>query len=774
MKKGLLLFLFIGLFIQTKAQDVIWSDDFSNGFTGWTVKSNSCGSYSGGLIGEWTLSRAVIDGNEVSGVNGILSIGTDESYQANFSNGTDELLVQGSYSLNNGTFESNLTGETLNLMDQTVKTENNDTITIYYANLNTTQGDFDNLQAAVGIGDPSYALSGQTLTITLGNDSFTYQKSANCGALWEWDQIGWVGDGALIFPEAAVISETATNGAAVLNADYLTSKGNVNNIPGQPYPTYFSELISPTIDLSGVETGVLVSFSQFVRKLNEDDNAPINPLTGDRLLTSLAYSIDNGNSWSAPIDVTEEVSVNDLYAGVDSFPLPNVIIGNPEVKIKFIWAGDFYFWAIDDVAISSRPAFDMKVNENFLAYAPNRATPMSQVENVSFLADIQNDGASTAENVQLNLTITNEVSGADVYNSTINYGSIASDSLAENNIFPDQLQAAAIASEVAAYRGTYNVSFNGGDDLVPTNNTSTFDFFVLDSLFAKENADGLRTIAPQDDNSYTWGNIFYVPNGSGYYARTIAFAIANPDELIGKPVTVLLYEWDGDTNGDFEANPEEYGDSPIAFNSYEITGSEVGQIIRLPIDVSGQGIPLQDGKHYMAMVQYFTEDDQPMFLLGSDEFDYSATWFVSDSLEMTRYNAALEVGQPDAPSFSTLGFGRNIVPLVRLSIGDNPDLSMPAISMSTSAEEELPTENTVAVYPNPVEDVLQLEIGLTEVSEKIHVNIFDQTGRALFYRMYDQLQQAKFDYNLSQYPTGVYYIKIDTELGSRTQKFIKK
>jgi hypothetical protein len=55
-----------------------------------------------------------------------------------------------------------------------------------------------------------------------------------------------------------------------------------------------------------------------------------------------------------------------------------------------------------------------------------------------------------------------------------------------------------------------------------------------------------------------------------------AFAIANPDELIGKPVTVLLYEWDGDTNGDFEANPEEYGDSPIAFNSYEITGSEVG------------------------------------------------------------------------------------------------------------------------------------------------------------------------------------------------------
>lgn len=774
MKKGLLLFLFIGLFLQTKAQDVIWSDDFSNGFTSWTVKSNSCGNYSGGLIGEWTLTRAIIDGNEVSGVSGIFSVGTDEFYQASFSSATDQLVVQGLYSLSNGTFVSNLNGASFDYMGQTVSTENNDTITLYYANLNTTQGNFGNLQASLGIGTPSYALSGQTLTISLGDDSFTYQKSANCGALWEWDQIGWIGDGALIFPEAAVLSETAANGAAVFNADYLTSKGDVNNIPERPYPTYFSELISPTIDLSNVQTGVLISFYQLVRKLNEDDNAPINPLTGDRLLTSIAYSIDDGDSWSAPIDVTEDVPLNELYNGVDSFPLPNVLIGEPEVKIKFTWAGDFYFWAIDDVTISSRPAFDMKVNDNFLAYYPNRITPMSQVENVSFLGDIQNDGATTAENVQLNLTITNEISSGEVYNSTISYGNITSDSLAENSIFPDQLQAASIASEVAPYLGTYNVSFEGGDDLIPTNNISTFDFLVLDSLFSKENADGLREIAPADDDSYTWGNIFYMPNGSGYYARTISFAVANPDELIGKSVTVLLYEWDGDTNGDFEANPEEYGEVPIAFNSYEFDGSEVGRIIRLPIDLSSEGVALQDGKHYMAMVQYFTEDDQPMFMLGSDAYDYSATWFVSDSLEMTRYFAALEVGQPDAPSFSTLGFGRDIVPVVRLSIGDNPDLSMPAINMSTSAEEQLPTENTVLIYPNPVKDFLQMEIGLTDVSEKIQVNIFDQAGHALFYRKYDQLQQAKFDYDLSRFPTGVYYIKVDTEMGSRTQKFIKK
>lgn len=771
MKKGLLFFLFIGLFFQTKAQDVIWSDDFSNGFTEWTVESNSCGTYSGGIIGEWTLTRALINGSEVGGVTGVFSVGTDETYQARFSSNTDQLFVQGLYSLNNGTIVSNLNGETLDFMGPTVKTENNDTITRFYADLTTTQGNFDNLQAAIGVGTPSYSLSGQTLTISLGDDSFTYQKSGNCGALWEWDQIGWIGDGNLIFPQAASLSETASNGAAVFNADYFSTK---EGLPNQPYPTYFGELISPTIDLSGINTGVLISFYQLLRKLNEDDNAPVNPLTGDRLVTSIAYSIDNGATWSAPIDATEEIPANDIYNGIDSFPLPNAVIGQSEVKIKFTWAGDFYFWVIDDVKISSRPAFDMKVNENFLAYYHNRATPMSQVDDAFFLADIQNDGASTAENVNLNLTITNDLSGAAVYNSNISYGNVVSDSLAENSIFPDQLSATDISSTLAAYTGVYTVSFEGGDDLNPSNNVSTFDFFVLDSLFTKENGVNLRRIAPGDDDSYTWGNVFYMPNGSGYYARTIGFAVANPEELIGRQVSVLLYEWDGDTNGDLEANPEEYGNGPIAFNSYEFDGTEVARVIRLPIDVTNQGIPLKDGKHYLAMVQYFTEDDQPMFILGSDEFDYNATWFVSDSLQMPRYFAALEVGQPDAPSFSTLGFGRDIVPVIRLSIGDNPDLGMPAISMSTSAEEELPQENTIAVYPNPVEDLIQLEIGLTEVSEKIQVNIFDQSGRALFYREYDQLQQGKFDYDLSQFATGVYYMKIETELGSRTQKFIKK
>jgi len=776
MKKGLLFILFIGLLVQTQAQDAVWEEDFSNGFLGWTINSNSCGNFSGDLIGQWTLTRAVVNGVEISGVTGVFSVGTDEMYQATFQSATDRLVVQGEYSTSGGTVVSNLTGETLSFSGLTVGTENNDTITNYYSNFSTTEGAFDNLQASVGIGTPMYTISGQTLTLSLGDDSFTYQKSKNCGGLWKWDQIGWVGNGALIFPEAAAQSNTAANGAAVLNADYLTSKGDVNNIPDQPYPTYFTELISPSIDLSGETTALLLEFYQLVRKLNEDDNAPVSNL-GDPLLTSFSYSIDDGATWSFPIDASESVAANDnLYSAIDSFPLPNEILGEPDVRLKFTWAGDFYFWAIDDIRIVTRPAFDMKVNENFLAYPPNRAFPISQVEDIPFLADIQNDGASTADNVQLNLSIVNDVSGSEVYNSTIEYGSITSDSLAENSIFPDVLSSSDLSnSGIGAYTGTYQVSFEGGSDLVPTNNVSTFDFFVLDSLFSKENANSLRTISPADDNSYTWGNVYYVPNGEGFYARTIGFAVSNPDELVGESITVLLYEWDGDTNGDFEANPEEYNGQPVAFNSYTFDGSEVGRIIRLPIDIGGQGIALNDNKYYIAMIQYYTDSNVAMFTIGSDEYDYTATNFVTDSLDMPRYGAALEVGQPDDPSFSMLGFGLDVVPLIRLSIGDNADLSMPAITMGTDAEEQLPQENTISLYPNPVAtDDIQLEIGLTELSGKIQVNIFDQAGRAIFYRDYDNLQQGQFTYDVSRFPAGVYYMKVKTDLGARTQTFVNK
>ncbi len=774
MKKGLLLIFILGLFFQANAQNVVWSDDFSNGFKGWTFNSIKCGTFSDGLVGEWTLINATVNGVELSGINGFLSVGTNETYQATFNSASDQLYVQGRYSLDNGNFVSNLNGETLDFAGNTVKTESGETITLYMANLSTTQGAFDNLQAALGIGSPSYSIStGQTLTITLGNNSFEYQKNNDCGGLWEWSQIGYVGNGALIPNnfDGRSTSPTASNGVAVINADFLTTQGNPANLPDElPYPPYFTELITPSIDLSGSDDSYSISFYQLLRKLNVDDDAPIDPAVGSRIFTSFSYSIDGGDTWSRAFNTSPQASIFDIYANIDIFPLPTEVNGQSDVKIKFTWAGDLYFWMLDDIQIFTRASLDMKVNENFLSVYPVRVAPLSQIADVYFIADIQNDGTATAEDVQLNLSIENVVFEEEVYNSTIEYGDLTSDSLAQNQIFPEPITSANI-STFGAFVGTYEVSLNGEDQL-PVNDTSSFDFFVLDTLFWKENGDELRSASPVEDRSYTYGNVFYVPNGDGYYARTISFAVINPEELVGSNVAILLYEWEGDTNGDFAANPEEYNNIPIAFNSYVFDGSEVGRFITVPVSDQGEGVPLKDDHYYIPAVQYFTETNQRCILFGSGANNFNATIAVGDSLGKPRYASALEVGQPDEINLSLAAFGPDLVPLIRMSIGDNPDLSQPAIIMPTNTEEELPLDNVVSIYPNPVSDYLQLEFELTEITDKIQVTIYDQSGKALIMRGYDKQQQGQLSYDLSLLPAGAYYLKFTTDQGSRTKKFI--
>jgi hypothetical protein len=61
---------------------------------------------------------------------------------------------------------------------------------------------------------------------------------------FSWDRRG-MSDG---IARGEIQSPTAENGAAIFDADYKTSKGDVNNIPANPpYPRHHGELISPII-----------------------------------------------------------------------------------------------------------------------------------------------------------------------------------------------------------------------------------------------------------------------------------------------------------------------------------------------------------------------------------------------------------------------------------------------------------------------------------------------------------------------------------------------
>lgn len=766
MKKVVLLFaLAMTATVAMFAQTVLWSEPFNGGSNGWTVRTVQCGNITGAHVGRWTLTSATVNGTAVSNLQAEFQVNTIEDYSVRFTDGTNRGEMQARYTLAGNVLTSNLNSITIPLNSTIFNYNATNRQTLYFSNMSIAQDQYTAWGSTlIGVGSPSFTVNGSTLTIanTAGTVQLVFSKAADCGAMWWWSPNGSVRSGALFNAatgEVVINSPTAANGAMVLNADYLTTRGLSANVPSgpPPYPQYTSELISPRIDLSAVTANVSLSFYQLVRFLNPATSAPATTLR-----TSYAISTDDGATWGDAINANTDLAVNTAQQSQRLFPLPGVQ-GSANVRIKFIWSSDFYYWAIDDIALLEQPRHDMRVNTNFFAITPNFATPASQVEPWRFLADIENVGASTSTGVNLNLAITNSTSMAVAYDGNVVYGDVAAGYVDENRIFPTATDPANFPT--GNYAGRYQVTADS-TDAFPNDNIINWSFVVTDSLFTKE---GTRTrgIAPAAEPSFTYGNIYYVPNGAGLYARYLSFGVTNANELTGRSVTTLLYKWQN-ANDNTTAEPAEYGGAPIAFNSYTFTGTEGTNFITIPFDLDGNAIPLEDGYHYIATVQYFTEDNQSLFLGGNGVLNYGAMVFGTDSLNQNRYHTALVVGQNSSPSFSTLAFGYGICPQIRMSIGDNPDLSSSAFITSVN---DITKENLLEVFPNPASEVVYLKL-LLEETQDVQISIFDVQGHLLNTRKFDNVSRETIEVPVRDLPAGTYLVRLATPNGINVRQIV--
>lgn len=577
-----------------------------------------------------------------------------------------------------------------------------------------------------------------TRTEVVGNG----QPSAN----WIYTTTGAAGP----FATADIASTTAANGWMIFDSDL-----NCNDPEGQD-----AWLISPPINTLGKED-VWLKFQTFFRSFN------------DRPQVRVGSDMGNLESW-ATIEVFPGISVNEFGGSVDGNPSlnPQIIQLNlsewaaNQSAVRFAFqflssadtqnggnlTGCGYNWQIDDVELTDidpRPANDMRVN-GFFAVAPNAATPANQLEPFGFIADIANIGSQTQNNVKLVMSITNS-GGTEVFRDSLIYGSVASDSTAEN-VFFEELFLPGTTPDV--YTATYSLSLNGVTDTDPSNNLQSFDFLVTDTLFAKE-LGATTSVAPASDNSFSYGNVFFVPN-AGQSARHITFGVANPEDLGGRSVTTFLYKWDGTTpNGrDVEAGSYEIA----AVNSYFFTGNEGTDLITIPVDIDGNDIPLDANSYYIAMVQYSADDDVNCFLLGADNYDYSAMNFISDSLDAPRYGAILDVS--NTGTLDLLGFGLDLVPVVRLSTTGGTVATI---------EPQLP-DNAVRVFPNPVKDVATLEFNLENNAENVNVKVVDMASRTLQNYSYEHLRNERVQLNVKDLANGTYFVRVRTDFGVRTLK----
>jgi hypothetical protein len=387
------------------------------------------------------------------------------------------------------------------------------------------------------------------------------------------------------------------------------------------------------------------------------------------------------------------------------------------------------------------------------------------------MSDIQNNGGLVAENVQLNLQIVNVTDGGTVvYDQTKNYGNIAVDSIAENDFIDITmpLDLSPDESSVGFYEGTYALS-QDSTDVNPANDSLFFSFSVTDTLFAKETG-RTRGIFLTNDRNWTIGNSYYVPNGENWYARYISFMVDNANVAVNGTgrVTTLLYESDGDVDGNGRIGPDEYNNGPVVFNEYVFDGTENQVLVTIPVDLDEAGYQLTSGKYYFAVVQYAGADmaDQ-LAISASETYNYNANNFITDSIGIEQYSDVVDL-VAEAPNFFSGGFGGTVVPIVRLSIGDNPFLDQPAI---TAIETVLPAEYGVTVFPVPAKDNFNMKFDFPKQVD-VMVRMYDQTGRIILTQEFDKLQNGTFNYDVRTLASGMYFLQLDTDAGTRIEKIV--
>lgn len=599
--------------------------------------------------------------------------------------------------------------------------------------------------------------------------------------VWLWDA-----DGVYFNAFGGTISlnsfETSCNGAMGFPSGWFQTgrTGDVADVPpGPPYPEIYGELISPSIDLSN-EACASIKFTESFRGLNGANATRFGPF--------IDYSIDGGMTWIGGFDVSPEpdTEINIAYNGRDRvFPLVGVG-GQSDVRIRFSFVGDFYYWIIDNVQLIQREDNNMRAQNNFYAIAPTVAMPLTQLDEMGFLIDIINLGCEAQENVSVNVNIVDDADGSVVFNEDLAYGTIDADSLAENVPFAGRWTPP--AGVETTYTGTYTVSADA-DDEDPSDNVRTFNFATVNDLqFRKENGSD-RTLQPstavgtfwEEGEVHSWeiGNAFYVVNGddgagNAFQFNSIDFLAGNPDQVGGEDIRVWLYRFeDVDQNGIIDKS-DGSEISRIGLGEYTFTGFEdAATLINIPIEafISPDDLILQAGTHYIASVEFPTQTVGVDFAVGASEaVDYSAQMYLSQEILMDpsklRYSHIMGIGKEgtlrlrNTADITTTNFGDDIVPVIRLNYD------------GVTSTNDLSNDIAINVFPNPASTQVAVNLDLTETVADMTIQIMDVAGRTLSTRALNNVQNVNETFDVSTLTNGIYFMHVSTDLGIQTQRFV--
>jgi hypothetical protein len=566
------------------------------------------------------------------------------------------------------------------------------------------------------------------------------KSSKKSGDKWATSKVGPTG----AFKIPKIKSTTAADGFALFDSD--TKCSNSQN----------AWLITPAINCSNQPT-VYLTFQQTYRRFV--DTCWVN------------ISGDNGTTWT-------KIPINQQYDNnqgpkdnpeVVEMDISDVAANKAQVKVAFQFGSDApgtdagcgYSWMIDDVKVTPKPNNNLVMTDFFFPLS-SLVTPASQIgdDTLQFFVKVKNAGAKNQTNVNFKVTIQDTL-GKIYYSDSTVLANVATDiqSTADSFLFLENRYEPKLAAGVYVIR--YSLFSKDSTDFSPSNNVKSQFFVVSEDEFAKEfgntaNADAFQ---PGGSGDYAVGNYYkttkYFGNNA-FKATEIKFSCASNTALEGNTVNTYLFQIDKEQVAfDFSDFNEATGlnDNPqlqlLSLNTLTFTaGDKSLDLFTLPlIDVDAKpDVKLEANSRYFLMCSYTDASAENLFQAFQQDASYNfqtstilhngGTWFLG-------------------------GFGPELNAVVRMII---------SMSLVDTKETTLP-EATLAINPNPASEFIKLDIKFDAPTDAL-IAISDITGKVIYMKEHKGMSQEGIVHDVSDYANGTYFVKIATETGTKTRKFV--
>ena len=579
-----------------------------------------------------------------------------------------------------------------------------------------------------------------------GLNGWTSSNPTAPDSAWTWEPNGE--SKATVF---FMNSPTAqSNGSATFDASWYNQA-----FLGQPlpYPFYTASLTSPSIDVSDHEY-LYLTFYQSNWQLNQR-NFPIPQ-------TFLEYSIDDGNAWSPIIEVETQ---NDLTNQSSNYPhsesvsiLLEDLQFTENLRIRFTYDGDFYFWALDDIKLTIPPDDELAIENTFYPLI-HYATPEQHISTdiMGFQTQVFNGGLNDQLNNEVKVQVINE--SLEVFHEQsrlINLSAFSRDTIIFDNWAP--------ILPAGNYQLRYSFMNDAITDAFPENNVQSNPFVITTNTFAQELADQADILQSYTNAAvpYYFGSTFTISPAAIapclYLGVDIALN-ASDGILDTETVTLYLLKWTDDNDGypNYVTELNMAGFSPIDHPNFEIVAVRF-----VEPDGIGQNeifsLDLIDG-------EWIDETGSPIITLDLEAATYALVGeFEGNAVGFAGFNSENLAGVPsilyNAGNGDTWspGIVDNFFPIMRHHVD---------CIEATNATELSDAE--VRVYPTLADEEFSVEFDLDNKSE-VTIALLDMQGRVVAFDQLTEVVGRTYSQKIADIPAGFYLLDIQTSNGIKQEK----